>query len=88
MHLDLNRVDSIVAWWRVWPERHDSYLDYKLHASPEFAHSIRAAQRRIASSPELQALKARFQPAAPTWRPWSDVDEADAAPPPGAITPN
>jgi len=57
MQLDLNNVDSIVAWWRVWPGRHDSYLDYKAKASPEFAHSIGAARRLIAADPELQRLR-------------------------------
>lgn len=57
MQLDLNSVDSIVAWWRVWPERHDSYLDYKLAASPEFAHSILGARRVIDARPELRTLK-------------------------------
>lgn len=57
MQLDLNSVDSILAWWQVWPERHDSYLDYKLSASPEFAPAIHAARRRIAASPELLALR-------------------------------
>ncbi|MFG6414718.1 hypothetical protein ACG02S_12500 [Roseateles sp. DC23W] len=56
MQLDLNSVESIVAWWQVWPERHDVYLDYKLSASPEFAPAILAAQRRIAASRELMAL--------------------------------
>ncbi len=56
MQLDLSNVDSIVAWWQVFPERHDSYLDYKLRVSPEFAFSINAARRRIAMSPELRAL--------------------------------
>lgn len=59
MQLDLNSVDSILAWWQVWPERHDSYLDYKLSASPEFAPAIYAARRRIAASPELLALRER-----------------------------
>lgn len=57
MQLDLNSVDSILAWWQVWPERHDSYLDFKLHASPEFAPTILAARRRIAASTELLALR-------------------------------
>lgn len=85
MQLDLNSVDSIVAWWRVWPARHDSYLDYKLLASPEFAHSIRAARRRIAANPELQALKARSQAAPPAWRPWVEPGETDDAPQPDAL---
>lgn len=59
MQLNLNSVDSILAWWQVWPERHDSYLDYKLSASPEFAPAIRAARQRIAASPELLALRER-----------------------------
>ena len=59
MQLDLNNADSILAWWQVWPERHDAYLDYKLQASPEFAPAIQAVRRRIAASPELQALRAR-----------------------------
>lgn len=57
MQLDLSNVDSIVAWWRVWPERHDSYLDFKLAASPEFAHSILSARRLIDARPDLRALK-------------------------------
>ncbi|MCE4557982.1 hypothetical protein [Pelomonas cellulosilytica] len=57
MQLDLNNVNSIVAWWRVWPERHDSYLDYKLGTSPEFAPTIRAARQLIATTPELQTLR-------------------------------
>lgn len=65
MQLDLNSVDSIVAWWRVWPERHDSYLDYKLAASPEFAHCILGARRVIDARPELCALK---PPARAGWR--------------------
>ena len=58
MLLNLNDPESILAWWRVLPERHDSYLDYKLKASPEFAPAILEAQRRIAGSPELCALLA------------------------------
>jgi len=53
MLLDLNDADSILKWWRVWPERHDSYLEYSLKTSPEFAPAIREAQRRIAAIPEL-----------------------------------
>jgi len=56
MLLNLNDPESILAWWRVLPERHDSYLDYKLRASPEFAPAILEARRRIAGSPELRAL--------------------------------
>ncbi|NCT84088.1 MAG: hypothetical protein GXC94_13130 [Comamonadaceae bacterium] len=59
MLLDLNDVESIVRWWSVLPERHDSYLDYKLRVSPEFAPAILEARRRITGSTELQALLAR-----------------------------
>jgi hypothetical protein len=76
MQLDLNSVDSIVAWWRVWPERHDSYLDYKLLASPEFAHSIRSARRLIEARPELHALKRAPRPSWPAF-PAATPDEAD-----------
>jgi hypothetical protein len=59
MFLDLKDADSIVNWWRVFPERHDSYLEYKLKASPEFAPAIREAQRRIAGTAELGGLLVR-----------------------------
>lgn len=52
-------MDSLLAWWRVWPEQHNSYLDYKLSVSPEFAPAIHAAWRQIAASPELLALPER-----------------------------
>ena len=56
MLLNLNDAASIVAWWQVLPERHDSYLAYKLKASPEFAPAILEAWRRIADSPTLSGL--------------------------------
>lgn len=59
MLLDLTDVESIVRWWMVLPERHDSYLDYKLTVSPEFAPTILEAKRRIARTDELQALLVR-----------------------------
>lgn len=59
MQLDLNDPDSIIAWWKVFPDRHDGYLDYKAKASPEFAPTIREARRRIASSQELTGLLAQ-----------------------------
>lgn len=58
MHLNLTDPDSIVAWWRVFPERHDGYLEQKLRLSPEFGPSILEAQRRIAASEELQLMLA------------------------------
>lgn len=56
MFLNLNDVNSIIDWWQVFPERHSSYLEYKLRVSPEFAPAIREAQRHIAGSAELSAL--------------------------------
>ncbi|MBI3350313.1 MAG: hypothetical protein HY020_24260 [Burkholderiales bacterium] len=56
MYLNLNDADSIVAWWQVMPERHQSYLEYKLHSSPEFAPAILEAKRRISSNPALRGL--------------------------------
>lgn len=58
MFLDLKDADSIVQWWRVLPERHSSYLEYKLRVSPEFSQAIREAERRIAADPELSGLLA------------------------------
>lgn len=59
MFLDLNDPSSIVAWWRVWPERHGEFLVHKLKLSPQFAPGIRAAQRLIAEDPELKAVWAQ-----------------------------
>ncbi len=59
MLLDLNDAESIVNWWMVLPDRHDSYLDYKLRVSPEFSPAILEARRRISGSEELQAMLAR-----------------------------
>ncbi|MDG0856852.1 hypothetical protein [Roseateles puraquae] len=77
MQLDLSNVDSIVAWWRVFPERHDSYLDFKLAASPEFAHSILSARRLIDARPDLRALKPLAPLAPPSALGWR-VPVADA----------
>lgn len=41
------------------PDRHDSYLTYKVTASPEFAPAIREARRRIAADPALAGLSAQ-----------------------------
>ncbi|OYT92266.1 MAG: hypothetical protein CFE43_09280 [Burkholderiales bacterium PBB3] len=56
MIVSLNDPASILNWWKVFPERHDAFLEFKLRASPEFAPAIREAQRRIAASPELREL--------------------------------
>jgi hypothetical protein len=59
MLLNLNDPTSIVAWWRVCPERHDGYLEVLLANRPQFATAIRTAQRQIAMSADLQALLAK-----------------------------
>lgn len=56
MLLNLNDPESIVSWWKVYPDQHQAYLDHKLKVSPEFAPSIRDAQRRIAEDPDLRGL--------------------------------
>ena len=58
MLLSLNDPESILNWWKVWPQRHDAFLDHALKASPQFAHAIREAQRRIVNSPELSSMLA------------------------------
>ena len=55
MFLDFKDPASIVAWWRVWPERHAEFLTHKLTSSPQFAPAIREAQRLISTDPELRA---------------------------------
>lgn len=56
MLLNLNDAASIVAWWQILPERHDSHLAYKLKASLEFAPAILEERRRVAGSPTLSRL--------------------------------
>lgn len=54
MILNLNDPRSIVAWWRVYPERHDAYLDEWLQAGSEWAAAILEARRHIAADPALR----------------------------------
>jgi hypothetical protein len=56
MLLNLNDPESILAWWKVYPDQHQNYLDYKLKANPEFAPAILEVQRRIAEDPDLRSL--------------------------------
>jgi hypothetical protein len=58
MLLNLNDPTSIVNWWKVWPARHNDYLDFQLAVMPQFSRAIREAKRRIASNAELQNLLA------------------------------
>lgn len=59
MQLNLNDASSILAWWKVWPARHNGYLDGLLATRPQFGAAIQEAQRQIAFSSELQALLTR-----------------------------
>lgn len=56
MELKLTDPESILAWWKVFPDSHDSFLTYKIKASPEFAPAISEARRRIAADPVLAGL--------------------------------
>lgn len=56
MFLDLKDADSIVAWWSIFPARHQVALEQMLASRPQFGQSIRAAQKHIAGSERLQAL--------------------------------
>lgn len=54
MRLNMNDAESIVRWWRVYPERHWDYIEYfAAHATPEFQASILEAQRRIQTDPRF-----------------------------------
>jgi hypothetical protein len=71
MHLNLSDPDSIVSWWRVYPERHWGYLEFYEKHSPQFQPVIRQARRRIMADPRfdqqrIDALRAREHQALPT----------------------
>lgn len=51
MHLNLSDPDSILRWWRTFPERHWAYLDVFEARSPQFRLAIRAARARIQADP-------------------------------------
>nr|WP_295083742.1 hypothetical protein [uncultured Roseateles sp.] len=59
MILNLNDPNSIVAWWKVLPERHGPQLRAFAHLRPQFAFAIRAAMRAIKSDPMLRPLYER-----------------------------
>lgn len=59
MNLNLNDPDSIIAWWQVLPDQHDSYLEHVHQVRPQFRPAIKEAQRRIATDPALSDLLAR-----------------------------
>lgn len=59
MILNLNDPSSIVAWWKVLPERHGAQLLAFGRLRPQFSSPIRAALRRIKADPEFGAVYAR-----------------------------
>lgn len=85
MILNLNDPLSIVAWWRVYPERHEAYLDEWLQAGCEWAASIMEARRCIADDPTLARQRraarraARAEFAAPAWPPLDNAYAEAAA---------
>ena len=93
MFLNLQDPDSIVAWWREYPERHWTYLDALAELSPQFRPAIAQARRRIESDPGCRELlaRARRMVLAANWRAAAaeqagvDVDQQDFAPRYGAL---
>lgn len=55
MNLNLNDPDSIIAWWREFPERHWDYLDV-FAKQPQFMAAVRQARMRIRSDPQLAPI--------------------------------
>lgn len=76
MHLNLNDPDSIVAWWREFPERHWDYLDV-FAQRPEFLMAVRQARHRIRTDPQLSPILAEAVAAAAQRRPAAPVRRYD-----------
>ncbi len=81
MQLNLTDPDSILRWWRSFPERHWAYLDAFEASSPEFRGAIRAARLRIQADPLFD--EARIAALSTQRRRWpvavADWDDADMA---------
>jgi hypothetical protein len=58
MILNLNDPSSIVAWWKVLPERHGAQLLAFGRLRPQFSSSISTALGRIRVDPEYGAVYA------------------------------
>jgi len=85
MNLNLNDPDSIVRWWRCYPERHWLYLEVFEERTPQFRRAICNARRRIQEDPlfspiQVEALAHAAQPgvAASHLPPMDDEIAADA----------
>lgn len=92
MYLDLQDPDSIVSWWREFPERHWAYLDALDQLTPQFRASIQLARQRIRQQPDFPArlddglVHRGGCPLAPVAKPEDDEDDTqDFAPKYGAL---
>lgn len=92
MYLDLQDPDSIVSWWREFPERHWAYLDALDQLTPQFRASIQLARQRIRQQPDFPARLDDGRShlgggaPAPVATPGDDEDDArDFAPKYGAL---
>lgn len=56
MYLDLQDPDSIVSWWREFPQRHWAYLEALDQLTPQFRAAIQQARQRIRQDPRFAAL--------------------------------
>lgn len=64
MQLNLTDPESIVLWWRVFPERHWDFLEGFELRSPQFRPAIREARRRIQADPLFRQVPLRDFPTA------------------------
>ncbi|HEX2009688.1 MAG TPA: hypothetical protein VJN44_02010 [Roseateles sp.] len=81
MYLDLQNPDSIVNWWREFPQRHWAYLDALDRLTPQFRAAIQQARLRIRNDPRFGELLAGAGAAAPLTEdstPLNDDDNDDA----------
>jgi hypothetical protein len=83
MQLNMNDPDSIVTWWRVYPERHWAYIEYfASHATPEFRAAIQEAQQRIQADPRFvrcrHEARRAVEAAASRLRPGEDAVDAES----------
>jgi len=79
MLLNLNDPSSIVAWWKLMPERHGLLLMDFARMWPQFALPVRAAVRRIKSDAALKDLyELGMTSGRAANQQWADRNDADA----------
>lgn len=82
MHLNLTDPDSIVSWWRTFPERHWAYLAVFESRSPQFRLAIRTARARIQADPLFSLDRVRaFDDAMK--RAWDEAERLASSAEPG-----